>query len=149
MGIGLAAVETVQYPPHLAIVQGVKETALSTVGIFQGFGLLFVRLFSDTGSAAQDLAGPIGIAKITRGAADLGISSLVQFMAILSVNLAVFNFLPIPALDGGRITMAVLTAIRKKPINEKTETLVHSIGFLFLLMLVIAVTYQDIVKIIQ
>ena len=70
-------------------------------------------------------------------------------MALLSANLAVFNLLPIPALDGGRIALTIVTKIRRKPVNERIETIIHSIGFVLLMLLVVAVTFQDIVKIVQ
>jgi regulator of sigma E protease len=148
IGVGLAAIQTIQYPPHLAVWNGAKETAQSIAAIFIGFGEIFSRIFTSE-SVTQDLAGPVGIAKITRGAADLGLSSLLQFMALLSANLAVFNLLPIPALDGGRIALTIITKIRRKPVSEKIETIIHSIGFVLLMLLVVAVTFQDILKIAQ
>lgn len=148
IGVGLAAIQTTQYPPHLALWNGAKETGKSIAAIFIGFGEIFTRLFTNE-SVTQDLAGPVGIAKITRGAADLGLSSLLQFMALLSANLAVFNLLPIPALDGGRIAFTVLTKVRRRPVDERTETIVHSIGFVLLMLLVVAVTFQDILKIVR
>jgi regulator of sigma E protease len=65
---------------------------------------------------------------------------------MLSVNLAVINFLPFPALDGGRILFLVIEKIRRKPVSQKIENLIHNIGFALLMILVLLVTYRDIVR---
>ena len=95
----------------------------------------------------MELSGPVGIAVMTGQVAALGISYLLQFAAILSINLAIINILPFPALDGGRILFVIIEKLRRgKPVNQKIETIVHNLGFIFLMSLVVLVTYQDIVK---
>jgi regulator of sigma E protease len=76
----------------------------------------------------------------------MGIIYLLQFTALLSVNLAVINFLPFPALDGGRILFLLIEKIRRKPVSQKIENLVHNIGFSLLMLLVLLVTYRDVIK---
>ena len=76
----------------------------------------------------------------------MGIVYLIQFAAILSINLAIINILPFPALDGGRVAFTLLEAVRKKPVSPKVEAFVHNSGFLLLMILIVIVTYRDIVN---
>ena len=100
------------------------------------------------GTVSLDIAGPVGIAQITGEAARAGISPLLEFTAFLSLNLAIINILPLPALDGGRIVFVLLEWLRRgKRISPKREGLVHLIGFAMLLALMLAVTLQDIIRI--
>ena len=96
------------------------------------------------------LGGPVAIAQITGEAARAGISYLLQFAAFFSINLAIINIFPLPALDGGRIAFVLLEWIRRgKRISPKKEGLVHAVGFVLLMGLILIVTYQDIIRIIS
>jgi len=88
----------------------------------------------------------VGIANITGQAARLGFTYLLQFMALLSLNLAIINILPFPALDGGRILFLAIEKIKGRPVRREVEALIHNIGFLFLIAVVIFITYKDIIK---
>lgn len=99
-----------------------------------------------TGQAAGQLAGPVGIAKISGQAADFGWVSFLSFMAILSINLGIINFLPLPALDGGRLVFLGFEAVRRRPVNPDREGFIHFIGFAVLLFLLIIITFRDIVQ---
>ncbi|MBM4432523.1 MAG: PDZ domain-containing protein, partial [Chloroflexi bacterium] len=102
------------------------------------------------GAAPVQVTGPVGIAQITGEAAKAGLSPLLEFTAFLSINLAIINIFPLPALDGGRIAFVVLEWIRRgKRISPKTEGLVHFIGFALLIAAMVAVTYQDIIRIVS
>ena len=94
----------------------------------------------------NDLAGPVGITKLVGQVASVGWSELLAFSAFLSINLGILNLLPIPALDGSRIIFAVVEGIRRKPLAPEKEGLIHWIGFVFLIGLMIIVTFNDIVK---
>ena len=97
------------------------------------------------GGAAPELAGPIGIARVTGDVVRLGMSSLVFWVALLSMNLGIINLLPIPALDGGRIAFVLLELARRgKPISADKERLVHLVGFAVLLALIVAISFNDI-----
>ena len=101
------------------------------------------------GTAPVILAGPVGIAEITGEAARAGFSPLLEFAAFFSINLAIINIFPLPALDGGRIAFVLLEWVRRgKRISPKTEGLVHAIGFFMLMAAFVAITYQDILRII-
>jgi regulator of sigma E protease len=112
------------------------------VGAFAG---LIAGLFQHNNVTA-DLSGPIGIASLTGQVARLGFWHLVQFAALLSVNLAVLNAIPFPALDGGRALFVFVEAVRRKPNSLQFEQAAHTIGFALLILLVLFVTYKDIVK---
>jgi regulator of sigma E protease len=97
---------------------------------------------------APQVAGPVGIAQMTGEVAQSGFSPLLSFTAFLSINLAIINILPLPALDGGRIAFVLLEWVRRgKRISPKREGLVHLIGFVMLMALIIIVTYNDILRI--
>ncbi len=101
------------------------------------------------GSAPVALAGPVGIAQLTGEVVKAGISPLLEFAAFLSLNLAIINLFPLPALDGGRIAFVLLEWVRRgKRVSAKREGLIHAIGFALLMVAFIALTYQDIARII-
>lgn len=118
------------------------------VGIISAI-LLFLKdlvwqIFSSTSkNVASEVAGPVGIAVMTGQVAQLGLAHLFQFAALLSVNLGVINFLPLPALDGGRIFFLLIEKIKRKPISQKIEGYIHTLGFAFLLGIMVLVTIKD------
>jgi regulator of sigma E protease len=96
------------------------------------------------------LSGPIGIAQLTGEMAKAGLSPLLEFAALISINLAIINLLPFPGLDGGRLIFVALEWVRRgKRISPKREGLVHLIGFVLLILLIIVVSYYDIANIIH
>jgi regulator of sigma E protease len=102
------------------------------------------------GGAAPQVTGPIGIAQITGEVAKAGISPLLEFAALISINLAIINIFPFPGLDGGRLIFVLLEWIRRgKRISPKREGLVHLIGFAVLMLLIIVISYYDITHLIQ
>ncbi len=102
------------------------------------------------GSTPVALAGPVGIAQLTGEVIKAGISPLLEFAAFLSLNLAIINLFPLPALDGGRIAFVLLEWVRRgKRVSPKIEGLIHVIGFALLMVAFLAITYQDIVRIIS
>jgi regulator of sigma E protease len=120
---------------------GPQETWNWIVRIFDSFGALF-----STPDPLNQMGGPVAIFKLTGDAADRGTSTLIFWAALLSINLGIFNLLPIPALDGGRLVFLAVEAIRGKPIDPAKESIVHFIGFAFLMLLIIIVTWNDIQK---
>ncbi len=142
LGIGLVTTGTVSLPPHRALVQGVVSGATLTIDVARAFGGMFRSLVMER-RVSVDLSGPVGIAVMTGDAAALGAGSLLQFMAVLSANLAIVNLLPFPALDGGRILFVLVEAVRRKPADERVEAVAHNIGFLLLMALILLVTFRD------
>ena len=118
------------------VLAGQVEWEMGTM-IFAGLGGLFAP------GGFDNVAGPIGMVQASTDFIDLGVWYYLYFWAIISVNLAVFNILPIPGLDGARLLMTAVEGITRKPINPKVEMMIHAIGFLFLIGLMIAVTFKD------
>jgi len=127
-----------------AIKIGFQQTYELTVLLLSSLGILI-----SGGASVNDLAGPVGITKLIGEAAQAGMVLLLSFTAFLSINLGVLNLLPIPALDGSRIVFALVEAIRRKPLEPEKEGFIHWLGFLFLIMLMVLVTYNDIVRLIK
>lgn len=111
--------------------------------IFQAVGTLLASIF--TGDFTFNmLNGPVGIYHNVDTVVKSGIYNLISYTALLSVNLGIMNLLPIPALDGGRILFVIYEAIFRKPINKKAETMIIVAGAIFVLLVMIAVTWNDI-----
>jgi len=146
-GMGIAVVQTglVSYPWYLAPVQGLVATGFFLREILGAFYGLLRDLFT-VQRVTVEFSGPVGIAIITAEVVRMGFRHLLQFTALLSVNLAVINILPFPALDGGRLLFLVIERVRRRAISVKIESLVHSAGFVFLMLLVLVITYRDMVK---
>jgi regulator of sigma E protease len=101
-------------------------------------------------ATTPQVAGPVGIAQLTGEVAKAGISPLLEFAGFISINLAIINIFPLPALDGGRIVFVLLEWVRRgKRISPKTEGLVHLIGFALLMVAILVITQQDIMRIIS
>ena len=149
-GVGLALVGRLQYPWYSAIWEGLKSAIGGLGQIFKGLGHLLLGLlksiFGIGHADLSSLGGPVKIAKLTGQVAGLGFIYLLQFTAFLSLNLAALNILPFPALDGGRVLFLVIEKIRGKRNNQKMEQIVNTAGFVFLLLLMVAVTVNDIIR---
>lgn len=145
--IGVAIMNTgiVQYPWYLAIFNGFKTAFVMVWLIIQAFYQLFKDLFMGQG-VPSDISGPVGIAVMTGQFAKMGLAYLIQFTAVLSVNLAVINFLPLPALDGGRIIFLIVEKIKGSPVKREVEAIIHNTGFLLLMLLILVVTVRDVSK---
>lgn len=144
IGVGLAEVGTVSYPWYQAPIIGFQRTVELLGLIITSFVVILRELFT-SGSTQADIAGPVGIAVLTGQVAKQGITQLLQFTALLSLNLGIINILPIPALDGGRFSMIILERIRRKRLNVQLENTIHLVGFALLMLLVVLVTANDVV----
>ena len=129
------------------------ETGKSSLLVFKTLGLLF----TDKSVGIRDLSGPIGILDATVSMIDIRdangklmigeiIISLLNWIAMLSVNIGLLNILPLPALDGGRIAFIVYEAITRKKPNSKVENIIHSIGFILLMALFVFVAFNDVLR---
>ncbi len=92
------------------------------------------------------LSGPVGIYSVVGESAKYGLESVLYLMAYLSINLGFINLLPFPAFDGGRVLFLLIEVLRGKPINSKIENTFHTIGFFLLMLLMLYITFQDIIK---
>jgi regulator of sigma E protease len=145
MGVAIFSAGLVSYPFFPAIWEGLRTTGLLLAQIVLALVALLRDLFMGHNVGGQ-FAGPVGIATITGQAARLGFVYLLQFVALLSLNLAIVNILPFPALDGGRILFLIIEKIKGKPVKREVENIIHNIGFFLLIALVIFITYRDIIK---
>ncbi len=142
MGVSLLRTGLIRYPWYQAAWRAAGATLRLTWEIIRAFGLLVYNLVVQR-QVPADLAGPVGIAVLTGEVVSLGWTYILQFAALLSLNLAIINVLPFPALDGGRLLFVAIEKLRGSPVDSRTEALVHNIGFTFLMLLVLAVTYHD------
>jgi regulator of sigma E protease len=145
IGISLALTGEIRYPWYESLWRGVTTAGNLFIATLAGYYGIFASLFR-TGHLSADISGPIGIATLTGQAARIGINYLIQFVAMISVNLAVLNILPFPALDGGRLVLVIAEKIRGRALSHRIEDTINAVGFLILVSLMVAVTVKDIVK---
>lgn len=136
-----------KYPPHIAIYKSLGETFRLSKLTAQMFVSFIGNLVMD-GDVPESVAGPIGIAQMTHVFVQEGIIPLLRFVAILSLSLAVINILPFPALDGGRLFFILIEFIIGRRIPQKWESYIHALGYVLILILILAVTYSDIMRLI-
>lgn len=146
-GIGIAMMKTgfVSFPWYEALWRGPILTANWFKEIVLAFYYLLKNLVVNH-KASMDVAGPVGIAVLAKEVTKLGFIYVLQFAALLSINLALINGLPIPALDGGRLFFILIEKIRRKPVSQKLEATMHNIVFILLIVLMLLITYRDIVR---
>ncbi len=131
--------------PLTAIGHGIAETVSLFGQMLGGLAALVGSLFGLAPAPAGGVAGPIGITRLTGTIAQKGgILSLARWTALLSVNLALINLLPLPALDGSRIVFALVEWVRGKRVPPQREALVHAVGMMVLLGLMLLITFTDV-----
>ncbi len=151
LGVIITTTE-IYYPPvwlrpFYGIYFGFKDAVFWGKNIVVGLWGVVVGLTK--GQVPQDISGPVGIFAVTSEAAKFGILALINFIGILSVNLAILNILPFPALDGGRLLFIGIESIIGKKIIPKVESTIHSIGMIILLLLLLAITIHDVQRLIS
>jgi len=145
VGVSLAMVETVSQSFPAAILSGLYATGNGLVSITSGLYSLISQAFVGEADFSQ-VAGPVGIVGMVGDAAAFGFTALLTFTAVISLNLAVINLLPFPALDGGRLLFVAIESVSKKQIPAVWAGRLNLVGFGILMLLMIAVTYNDIVR---
>jgi regulator of sigma E protease len=128
-----------------AIFSGFTRTFELAWGIVLGF-LMIIKNILTTGTLPDDVVGPVGIFGVASDVGKLGVVYLIHLISLISINLAVINLLPFPALDGGRFFMLLIEKIKGSPIPIKVEGITNAIGFGILILLMLVVTFKDIVK---
>jgi regulator of sigma E protease len=136
-----------RYPFYVAPIEGFKQAGIFAEQILAGLGGMLNQ--ASHGTVPTDVAGPVGIASILGQARGLGWTYVLWFAGIISVNLAVVNVLPLPALDGGRLLFVVIEAITGRKVNQRIEQLTHTIGMAALLLLIVLITFSDISKLLK
>ncbi len=143
VGIAVDTVIKKQYGFFAALYKGVGITGKTVKIIAVGAGQAISNIVQGKGGL-NEVAGPVGIGKIVGEARSLGWVSVITFAAFLSINLAIINILPFPALDGGRILFTIIEWIAGKPVPAKVSRAVHGAGFAILILLMIVITVHDI-----
>ena len=145
--------ENVSYQYGFSLDNTIKK------GFFEALSYAFTKFFSlieqmfiiisylFTGKLSlSSLSGPIGIYNIVGESAKAGFINIIYLIGYLSINVGFINLLPIPAFDGGRILFLIIEKIRRKPVKASVENAIHSVGFVLLMILMIAITYNDIIR---
>lgn len=145
LGVALARTTIVSQPWYKAVYLGVADTLFMTYAIVVALGGLLWNLIL-TGRTAIEVGGPVYIFNLTGQAAQLGFVYILQLAAILSINLAIINILPFPALDGGRLLFLGIEKIKGSPISQNIERITHTAGFALLILLMVAITWRDIAR---
>lgn len=143
LGVSLVETAIIKYFWPVSLWEGLKTTLYLTGAILAALFGIIGNLITGNGLGA-DVAGPVGIAVLTREVAGLGFIYILQFAALLSINLGIINILPIPALDGGRILFVLIEKIKGSPVSQKIEQAFHSVGFILLIFLLILITFKDV-----
>ena len=145
LGIAMSKTGLISYPWYKAILKGFETTGKLAATMVLMFWILIKTLLLQ-GKIIGEIAGPVGIAVLTSQVVHLGWIYVLQFAAILSINLAIINILPFPALDGGRLLFLLIEKIKGSPIKFKTERLAHALGFIILIGLMLIITLRDVIK---
>jgi len=151
IGVGFSPLAIKEYRTSAEkLFSGITYSADLTRFTFLGLGKLARDLLSaDFKTASQSVSGPVGLAGASVEILGGGVQNLpiyAWFTGVISLTLAIFNVLPIPALDGGRLLFLVIEAVTKRKVKEEIESMVHQIGFIILIALALLITYSDIRK---
>lgn len=145
LGVAMARLILQKTPWYLAPFEGARILGRTVWLTVRGLATLVWQLVFERGAGVA-VSGPVGIFFFAQDSRALGASYFLQFLGLLSVNLAVLNFLPIPALDGGRIFFLLIEKCKGKRLNPHFENVAHTVGFVLLIFLMVLVTYKDIAK---
>jgi len=147
MGIALVRTALKSYPWYIAPIEGVKATWVLTVAVIRGWGMVFSSLFQGKGiPPGVEIGGPVRIFELFVDVRALGVSYFLQFIALISISLALINVLPIPALDGGWFLFLVIEKLKGKPLNDKIVQKVSAVFFFLLIALMIWITIKDLIR---
>ena len=148
-------VDGITVPVMDFMVYGEEKTVLNTLGeawhmttavvkqVWDSFAKLITGYYK-----VNNLSGPLGVSSAIGEAAAIGMESLIMMVAFITINIGVFNLIPLPALDGGRLFFLLIEAVRGKPIPPKYEGFIHGAGLILLMLLMLFVTFNDVIKLI-
>lgn len=149
MGVAISQnIITKKYPIWEAPFVGTKEALRQSWLIVSGLGSLVTQI-ATKGSVPSDVAGPVGIAQLTGQVVNIGPVAILSFVSLLSLNLAIINILPIPALDGGRLFFIVIEAVTRRKVSPHIENYAHTIGMAVLLGLIALITLHDLIRVVS
>ena len=146
IGISMGLVGTVKYGFFQSFYEGAKLTYFETINITKGiYSFIFAAIKGQEGLLSQ-VSGPVGIAGMVGQASGMGISYLLGFIAMISINLAMLNLVPFPALDGGRVLFVLIEVVIRRRIKPVIANWLNTIGFGLLIALMLFITYKDILR---
>ncbi|MFA5791615.1 MAG: RIP metalloprotease RseP [Candidatus Paceibacterota bacterium] len=145
IGISMDQIGIAKLPFFTALVEGMKLNLFMTKNTALGLFTLISEALQGKGSFAG-VAGPVGMVGIVGDAYQFGFIYLLSFTALISINLAIINLLPLPALDGGRLLFLLIEKVKGSRLNPKFANTANMIGFAFLILLMLVITYHDLVK---
>lgn len=145
IGVQLTSIGTVQMPWYLSLWYGFKATASITWMMITQLWQLISQAIQGNGDWSQ-VSGPVGIAKVLGDGAREGFGILAMFTAFISINLAIINLIPIPALDGGRLLFVLIESVIRRPISAVIQNRANLVGFGLLMLLMLVVTVKDVMK---
>ncbi|MBU2577993.1 RIP metalloprotease RseP [Patescibacteria group bacterium] len=153
LGVAISDTELKKYPvwqmPYLGVREGFRESVAWGKMILVSLRDNVVLKLARGEAPSKDLAGPVGIYQITGQVKEAGFLALLQFLGILSVNLAIINILPFPALDGGRLVFLGYEAVFRKKVSPKIEVWANTAGMVLLLAFMLLITVNDIVRLVR
>lgn len=149
IGVAMDTLGTVQLNPFRALIEGAKLTFELTKQTASGLYGFAKSLFSAGGNALNSVTGPIGLIGLVGSSAAFGFTYLLSLTAVISINLAIMNMIPFPALDGGRLLFIAIEKIKGTPVSSELVNKIHAGGFIVLLLLMAFITWHDIAKLIM
>mgnify|MGYP001592905961 CR=1 FL=1 len=148
IGITMDLVEIKRLPIHQALFEGGKTTIAVTKATVRGFWTLISESIRGNGAGLSAITGPVGIVGLVGDTASFGFAYLIAFTAFISINLAVINIIPFPALDGGRLFFLAIETAKGSHIKPAVTAWANGIGFVLLILLMVIVTFRDIMHLI-
>ncbi len=146
IGIKIQEIRSHQHNPFQSLVSGLQTTFIFTGLLVKAFGNILTGVITGNFTFLNQVAGPVGIFSILGEVKNLGAIYLVELLGFISINLMIVNLIPFPALDGGRLLLLLFEKIISRPINYKIEMAINAVGIALLLLLMLVVTYRDIMR---
>ncbi|MFZ2048968.1 MAG: RIP metalloprotease RseP [Minisyncoccia bacterium] len=147
IGVAMETMGSVYLGPSRAIIEGFKVTSDLTLLTAESLGVFIKQIFIGHADFSQ-VTGPVGLVGMVGNVEALGFIYILSFVALISINLSIVNLLPIPALDGGRLLIVCIEAIRRKNISPRIFNIANTVSFAFLLLLMLIITFRDVVKLV-
>ncbi len=130
---------------YYGLIPAVKYTFVKTKSLFKQMAITVGYLFTG-GISVNQLSGPVGIYSIVGEQSKSGLASILYLVAFLSINVGFINLLPLPAFDGGHILFIIIEKIKGSPVDRRTENMIHTVGLFLLMLLMVYITFNDILK---
>jgi len=128
-----------------SMLLALREAKIMTVQTMLGIGTL-VSSLAQSGRVPEGITGIVGIAQLTYTSVQAGFMTYLRLVALISLSLAILNFLPFPALDGGRLLFVLVEAVTRRPLNRRFEAYSNALGFSVLILLILLITFYDIIR---